>query len=234
MAAEALVLIVEDDTDQADLLGDFLENKGYRVATATRGEHALSLAEPPDFILLDLNLPDGDGMDFCSPLRQRFPRAFIMMLTARKEEVDRVLGLDTGADDYLTKPYSLREVAARMRALQRRRQTMAAGKEVRSRRVLWLDSTTCEACFQDQRASLTAREFRVLAWFVKHPGRIFTRDALLQACWDDDLQVTDRVVDAMVARIRRKLKQAFDSGFIFTKHGLGYGFHQPDHETESR
>ena len=226
------VLIVEDDLNQAELLRDFLQNRGYRVTLVPNGEDALRQAETQEFVLLDLNLPDGDGLDFCEPMRQLFPQTFILMLTARKEEVDRVLGLDIGADDYLTKPYSLREVEARMRALQRRRQTPAPETQVLPKQVLWLDSPACQARFLHQKVALTAREFRVLDWLVKRPGRIFTRDQILEACWDDELDVSDRAVDALVARIRRKLKGGFGNAFIFTKHGLGYGFRQPDRASE--
>jgi len=216
------VLIIEDDVEQAKLLASFLRQRGYQVTHAELGKPALEIKRDFQFILLDLNLPDTDGISLFRPLKDLHPAAYIIMLTARKEEVDRVLGLEVGADDYITKPYSLRELEARLRAIQRRDNRAQIHAEGTSR--LNLDLDTCQASLDGHRIEFTAQEFKVLFQLFQRPKRIFTRDQIIQTCWGEDVYVTDRVVDAMIARIRKKLKSAFGKPYIFTKHGLGYGF----------
>ena len=227
------VLLVEDDREQSALLTGFLTSRNYRVSQAYTGAQALSVeasGDRPDFILLDLNLPDADGVSLCPQLKARFPQAFVVMLTARKEEMDRIIGLEVGADDYVVKPYSLRELETRMRAILRRHPPRSTAAETAEPEDRWvrgnfsLDKGTCTVSFDGTTIPLTAQELRVLSWLVRHPGRIFSRDRIIEACWDEDIHVTDRVVDAMVARIRKKLKKSFGRPFIFTKHGMGYGW----------
>ena len=214
------ILVVEDDVNQAEILVDHLVQRGHKVQHVTQGSEALLYELVPDFILLDLNLPDMEGIQLCGQLKNKFPAAFVMMLTARKEEIDRILGLEIGADDYVTKPYSLREVEARMKAIKRRnqRQSNPPGKG------LQVDESRCLVSFNGGQLSLTTQEFSLLALLVKSPERIFSRNQLIDLVWEDGVHVTDRVVDAMVARIRKKLRHQFGSDFIFTKHGMGYGY----------
>lgn len=172
-----------------------------------------------------MNLPDRDGIQLCGDLRVAYPGAFIMMLTARKEEMDRIIGLEVGADDYVTKPYSLREVEARIRAIIRRHQPPPnTAQQTNPTQGLQMDEGRCAARFEGKSVELTAQEFRVLNQMVRYPERIFSRNQLINSAWDEGIFVTDRVVDAMVARLRKKLRKHFGYEFIFTKHGLGYGY----------
>lgn len=214
------VLVVEDDVNQAEVLVDHLRQRGHQVQHVTHGYQAMAMEIVPDFILLDLNLPDMEGIQLCGQLKTKHPNAFVVMLTARKEEIDRILGLEIGADDYVTKPYSLREVEARMKAIKRRNQKQQGLAGVG----LSMDDARCLVSYKGNYLSLTAQEFNLLALLVKAPERIFSRNQLIDLVWDEGIHVTDRVVDAMVARIRKKLRKSFGSDFIFTKHGLGYGY----------
>lgn len=223
MDMEKSVLIIEDDIEQGTLLASFLENRNYQVLHVKTGKDALATEGPFGFILLDLNLPDTDGISLFSPLKQKFPDSFIVMLTARKEEVDRILGLEIGADDYLSKPYSLRELEARLRTILRRQVRTPKSPQTNQNRLL-LHPETCRASLKDASIEFTAQEFRVIQLLYSQPRRIFSREQIMANCWGQDVYVTDRVVDAMIARIRKKLKATFSESFIFTKHGLGYGF----------
>jgi DNA-binding response OmpR family regulator len=224
MADEKKVLLVEDDLEQGALLKNFLTTRQYDVTWVETAGAAMAHSQYPQFILLDLNLPDGDGISLFPLLKQKFPDSFLLMLTARKEEVDRILGLEIGADDYVTKPYSLRELEVRLRALIRRKRSIGPIIENESTPGFFLQENTCKAVNGVIQVEFTAQEFRVLTMLAKHPKRIFSREQLIDACWGNGIFVTDRVVDAMVARIRKKLKKSFGAPFIFTKHGLGYGF----------
>ncbi|MCB1041423.1 MAG: response regulator transcription factor [Acidobacteria bacterium] len=223
MPTETLqVLIIEDDWSQSNLLAAFLETRQYQVHQVPTAKEALDCDFAPHFILLDLNLPDIDGLRLSPLLRERFPSAFIVMLTARQEEIDRIVGLESGADDYITKPYSLREVDARMRAIIRRHQR--THEKSRNQGGLTLEPDRCCAHYHGKQTEFTAQEFRVLETLVHAPRRILSRNQLMDQAWDEGLFITDRAVDAMVARIRKKLRHAFDREFLFTKHGLGYGY----------
>jgi DNA-binding response OmpR family regulator len=224
MEKKSNVLIIEDDMEQGVLLASFLRSRNYEVTHVTNGEDALDEDGVFQFILLDLNLPDTDGISLFLPLKQKMPQAFIVMLTARKEEVDRVLGLEVGADDYITKPYSLRELEARLRAILRRHAAPQVDEEKKAG--LQLHPDICKVSLDGKHMELTTQEFKVLQLLYRRPQRIFSRDQIINHCWGEDVFVTDRVVDAMIARIRKKLKNAYSESFIFTKHGLGYGFDQ--------
>lgn len=212
------ILLIEDDVEQAELLADFLGGRNYQVTVCHEGEPALAVDEAPHFILLDLNLPDIEGVELCPRLRTHFPSAFIIMLTARSDEVDRIVGLEVGADDYVTKPYSLREVEARIRAIWRRRAPVGEPGTG-----LQLSEAECSVSLGNKSLELTTREYKLLETLSKKPGRIFSREQLIDICWDD-LYVSDRSVDAMVARLRKKLSDSFGKKYIATKHGLGYVF----------
>jgi DNA-binding response OmpR family regulator len=228
----ASILLVEDEADLSGVLRRHLEADGHQVRQAFTGPEGLAaaLADPPDLILLDWMLPDLDGLALCRQVRQRH-LVPIVMLTARGQEVDRVLGLEAGADDYILKPFSIREVLARVRAMLRRveldtrghlgegipagsRPLVHGGLEVRpdERRVL-LDGAPVE---------LTPREFDLLALLAAHPGRAFSREFLLERLWGDAYDGYDRTVDTHVQRLRRKLGPTGDC--IATVWGVGYRF----------
>ncbi|MBI4593392.1 MAG: response regulator transcription factor [Candidatus Rokubacteria bacterium] len=220
------ILIVDDEPEIVRGLGDNLRFEGYQVATAASGAEALAVAarEAPDLILLDIMMPAPNGWDVCRELRGRGIDVPIIMLTARGEEVDRVLGLELGADDYVTKPFSLRELLARVRAVLRRpgpRQKMeelAFGDvrvKLRGRQV-----------FQAGReVTLTRKEFDLLVYLLAHRGEVVTRERLLDEVWGYERFPTTRTVDTHVLRLRRKFEADPDQPrWILTAHGQGYKF----------
>ncbi len=222
----ATILIIDDEPEMVRGLSDNLRFEGYRTVAATNGDDGLRLAlqEVPDLILLDVMMPRTSGWDVCRELRRRGVDVPVIMLTARGEEVDRVLGLELGADDYVTKPFSLRELLARVRAVLRRpgprrkfeefafgdvrihlrgRQVFRAGREVR----------------------LTRKEFDLLRYLVEHRGEVLTRERLLDEVWGYERFPTTRTVDAHVLRLRQKLEPDPEHpAYILTVHGQGYKF----------
>jgi two-component system alkaline phosphatase synthesis response regulator PhoP len=220
------ILIVDDEPEMLRGLEDNLRFEGYQTLTAGDGERALALAlsEAPDLIVLDLMLPGLSGWDVCRALRQRGLDVPVIMLTARGTEADQVSGLELGADDYVTKPFSLRELLARIRAVLRRPgprlkfETFAFGEvrvHVRTRQV-----------FRSGReVSLTRKEFELLRYFLEHQGEILTRDRLLNEVWGYDRFPTTRTVDTHVLRLRQKLEpDAERPAHFLTAHGQGYSF----------
>ncbi|MGK9063721.1 response regulator [Stutzerimonas chloritidismutans] len=211
------VLVVEDEPKLAALLRDYLQAAGHRVTCLDDGlavEPAVR-AKMPDLILLDIMLPGRDGLDICRALR-RFSDVPIMLITARVEEIDRLLGLDLGADDYVCKPFSPREVVARARAILRRRTPPAEPG-------LLLDAAAYRATFNGTDLGLTPVEFRLLACLAGSPGRVFSRDQLMDRLYDDHRIVTDRTVDSHVKNLRRKLEQASpERELIHSIYGVGY------------
>jgi two-component system alkaline phosphatase synthesis response regulator PhoP len=220
------ILIVDDEPEMLRGLEDNLRFEGYQTLTAGDGERALALAlsEAPDLIVLDLMLPGLSGWDVCRALRQRGLDVPVIMLTARGTEADQVSGLELGADDYVTKPFSLRELLARIRAVLRRPgprlkfETFAFGEvrvHVRTRQV-----------FRSGReVSLTRKEFELLRYFLEHQGEILTRDRLLNEVWGYDRFPTTRTVDTHVLRLRQKLEpDAERPAHFLTAHGQGYRF----------
>ena len=222
----ARILIVDDEPEIVRGLEDNLRFEGYRTASATNGQEALALArsDAPDLILLDIMMPRMSGWDVCRALREKGIEAPIIMLTARGEEVDRVRGLELGADDYVTKPFSLRELLARVRAVLRRpgprnrfeeftfgdvrirprvRQVFKAGEEIR----------------------LTRKEFDLLVFLVAHRGEVLTRERLLDEVWGYERFPTTRTVDTHILRLRKKFEADADQPvWILTLHGHGYKF----------
>lgn len=211
------VLVVEDEPKLAALLRDYLQAAGYRVTCIDDGlavEPAVR-AKMPDLILLDIMLPGRDGLEICKALRT-FTDVPIMLITARVEEIDRLLGLDLGADDYICKPFSPREVVARARAILRR---LARPVEPG----LHLDAAAYRATFNGSDLELTPVEFRLLACLAGAPGRVFSRDQLMDRLYDDHRVVTDRTVDSHVKNLRRKLEQASPKQeLIHSIYGVGY------------
>jgi two-component system alkaline phosphatase synthesis response regulator PhoP len=224
MAGET-VLVIEDEASIRTVLRAYLEQAGYRVVLAETGPSGLELArqQRPVLVVLDLNLPGMDGMEVAARLREE-SEVFILMLTARSEELDRVAGLRIGADDYLTKPFSPRELAARVEAILRRRRAMPADTTLRFQHVR-VDPERREAWVGDQSIDLTTTEFDVLLALARHAGKVLSREQLIELVWGADFFGTDRVVDVYVGQVRRKLEAALSSdGLIRTVRGVGYKF----------
>jgi len=225
------ILIVEDDPAVARGLVYGLEKEGFRPHRVERGKEAIRWAadHDPHLVLLDVRLPDLSGFDVCRELRARGQRMPILMVTARDEEVDRVLGLELGADDYVVKPFSLRELVSRVRAHLRRAYgalaTPAAGD-----RIVFGDVEVDLAGIQARRGGevvdLTATEFRLLSHLVRHPGQVFSRQALIEAVWGHDSEVmNERTVDVHLRHLREKLEaDASNPQHLVTVRGMGYRF----------
>jgi len=219
------VLVVEDDAKIAQLLLDYLRNDGYAARAVHDGHAALREIErePPAVVLLDLMLPGLDGIGVCRAVR-RFSDVPILMLTARVDEVDRLLGLDTGADDYVCKPFSPREVMARVRALVRRSQGRNAAASP------WqIDEDGLRICWRGRWLTLTPVEYRLLRTLILHPGRVYARSQLLDIARGDAVDVSDRTIDSHIKNLRRKI-QAVDPGVdaITSVYGVGYRLDAPD------
>ncbi len=224
----ATILVVDDEEPIVDLVASYLSAEGYVVQRAYDGLSALNLARNvrPDLIVLDVMLPGIDGLEVCRRLQQENP-VYILMLTARAEEVDKLIGLSIGADDYLTKPFSPRELVARVKAiLRRQRQPL---DQISERPVLQFDRLVIHPerreVWRDQvLVELTPREFDLLYALASYPGRVFTREELLQRVWGRDFAGIDRVVDVHVGVLRRKLDDDPAAGLIQTVRGVGYKF----------
>lgn len=220
------ILIVEDDPTLREALVYNLRHQSYIPVPAEDAPEAIRLArqEKPDLVLLDVMLPSGSGFDVCRSIRT-FSSAPIIMLTARDEEVDRVLGLEIGADDYVTKPFNLRELLARIHANLRRVTLDQGGNEdeILQAGPVRIDVGRREAVVSGHMLVLQPREFDLLTYLVRHPGRVLTRDRLLTSVWGHDF-VGARTVDVHIRRIRAKLENAGVPNVIRTVHGVGYTF----------
>lgn len=220
------ILVVEDDDDVLRVVAAFLEREGYRVDTARDGAIGLerALAAPPDLVILDWMLPILDGPAFLVRLR-REQATPVIMLTARTEEDDRVAGLEIGADDYVTKPFSPRELVARVRAVLRRRAGTGADRAVALEyRGLRIDPRGRTVERGGERADVTTVEFDLLYALASAPGRVFRRAELLDRVWGEDFAGVDRVVDVHVSHLRRKLEPLDADGMIATVRAVGYKF----------
>lgn len=222
------VLLIEDDPAIARSLRDGLEREGYRVTHAATGADGLRAAQErnPQLIILDVRLPDGLGFDFCRRLRELGARQPILMLTARRDETDKVLGLEMGADDYMTKPYSLRELISRLRALHRRAygDLSAADADVIYVRDLIIDRTRAQVRRGDQPIALTPIEFRLFNYLAQHPGQALTRAQILDAVWGYAADVdSERAVNVHIRRLREKVEiDPSRPAMILTVPGIGY------------
>jgi len=219
------VLVVEDEPAQREVLAYNLEAEGFRAVRAENGDEALVLVdeETPDIIVLDWMLPNVSGIEVCRRLKTR-PETRnipIIMLSARAEEVDRVRGLETGADDYVVKPYSVVELMARVRAQLRRVRPAAAGLQLNYDDIL-LDSETHKVFRDGEALRLGPTEFRLLATFMEKPGRVFSREQLLDRVWGRDIYVDTRTVDVHVGRLRKALCQNGGDDPLRTVRGAGY------------
>jgi len=209
------ILLVEDDPGIADALEYSLKAAGHEVVRTTEGRKAIPLAGSADFVVLDIGLPDIDGFDVCRGIRKS-SNVPILFLTSRTEEIDRVVGLELGADDYMAKPFSTRELCARIKAVSRRTTSSAVQASG-----LTLDRDAFSASIDGRPLDLSRTEFDLLACLSAHPGRVFTREQILDQAWRDGGCVTDRTVDAHIKSLRKKL---FPSECIETVRGVGYRF----------
>jgi phosphate regulon transcriptional regulator PhoB len=234
MEAKPTVLVVEDEKDIRELVRFHLEQEGYLVREADSGEAATAQlqAGAPDLVLLDIMLPGTDGLMLCRRLRAAAATAAvpIIMLTAKAAEVDRVLGLEMGADDYVTKPFSPRELVARVKAVMRRARPndMEVGLEVYERGRLRVDFDSYEVFLDGQRVNLSLREFELLKFFVRNPYKAYDRLQLLDLVWGQEVHVEPRTVDVHVRRLRKQIERndALPE-LILTVRGVGYKFN-PD------
>jgi len=235
------ILVVDDEQSIVTLLQYNLEQAGYSVITALDGEQGLEAAVDirPDLVVLDLMLPKMDGLEVCKQLRQQKINIPILMLTAKDDEFDKVLGLELGADDYLTKPFSPREVVARIKAILRRSQLQSNGSESsqdQEEGLLKLGELKVfperyEAFFDEQQLELTPKEFELLLYLAKNKGRVLTRDQLLSAVWNYDFAGDSRIVDVHISHLREKIeKDTKKPLYIKTIRGLGYKLEEPKKE----
>lgn len=228
------VFLLEDDADISRLVQYHVEKAGFAVRTFEIGRNVVSEAErsPPALFLLDVMVPDGDGMDVCRRIRAHdtLKSVPIIFLTARAAESDRVRGLELGADDYITKPFGTRELVARIRAVLRRSEPKAEtdAEKVLHIEDLDIDTSAMQLRVKGELVVMTATEFRLLEYLARHPGRMFSRDHLLDAVWGDSRFVTPRSVDVYVRRIREKIEIDPETPrYLKTMRGAGYRFEIP-------
>jgi two-component system response regulator BaeR len=216
------ILVVEDERKLASLLADYLRASGFESVCLDNGSEVVPYVREhkPDLILLDLMLPGRDGMEVCKDIRT-FSRVPIIMVTARIEEIDRLLGLELGADDYICKPFSPREVVARVKAVLRRTHD---GQTIQSRDLI-LDEYGYKAILNGRELELTAVEFKLLQFLVENPGRIYGRQQLMNKIYPDERNVSDRTIDSHIKKLRRKI-EAIDpkAKFIQSVYSVGYKF----------
>ena len=219
------ILVVEDDKVVSEILRENLEQNDFAVSQLYRGDEAAPAVRKtqPDLILLDVMLPGKDGLELCKSIRRRRDTP-IIMVTARVEEIDRLLGLELGADDYICKPFSPREVVARVKTILRRIRAGAGSAPA----VLSLDETAYRASIKGSALSLTAVEFKLLRILVDQPGRIFSRDQLMDAMYTDHRIVSERTVDSHIKKLRKKIAERLpDREIIHSVYGVGYKY-EPD------
>jgi len=230
------ILVVDDEPEIVRLVRAYLERAGFTVVTASEGREALAVFrhERPSLVVLDLNLPGLDGLDVCRSIR-RASDVPIIMLTARAEEVDRLVGLELGADDYVVKPFSPREIVARVRAVLRRSELAPARPEVVSAAGVTLDLTRRAASLAGQPLDLTTMEFDLLALLAGNPGQVFSRLQLLERTQGDAYEGYERTIDVHIKNLRKKLgDDPQDPRFIETVRGIGYRFAQTAGEPEAQ
>jgi len=217
---QSKILIIEDEIKLAELLSDYLVQSGFKTILVSDGLDAIPTIknQTPDLILLDLMLPGKDGISICRELRA-FSNTPVVMVTAKVEEIDRLLGLELGADDYICKPFSPREVVARVKAVLRR---FGSQKAVIDDVVM--DESTFQTTIKGHRIELTAIEFRLLHLLVEQPGRIFSRDQLIDRLYDDSRVVSDRTIDSHIKKLRQKIAEHVKEETIHSVYSVGYKF----------
>jgi two-component system alkaline phosphatase synthesis response regulator PhoP len=221
------ILIVEDEPGMVQGLRDNFEFEGYQVLSAMDGVAGLerALADSPDIVILDVMMPRMSGLDVCKQLKAKRPAIPIIMLTARGQEVDKVVGLELGADDYVTKPFSIRELLARVKAVLRRAGSLPKDKDRYNFGEIEVDLRSCQVSRNGKSLDVSSKEFDLLKYFLCHPGEALTRDRLLEDVWGYDKFPTTRTVDAHIVRLRQKLEpKPDDPRFFLTVHGTGYKF----------
>lgn len=218
------ILIVEDELKIAEILMDYLKQAGYDTMHMAEGDGVVERVkkEPPNLMLLDLMLPGKDGLEICRDIR-KFSELPIIMVTAKAEEIDRLIGLEIGADDYICKPFSPREVVARVKVVLRRSKQ---GAEQEPEPALFdIDDERQRITVKGQRLDLTPTEFRLLKLFVSRPGRVFSRSQLLDLCYQQEQLVFDRVIDSHVKNLRKKVSKALpEKEVIHSVYGVGYRY----------
>ena len=221
------ILIVEDEPGMVAGLRDNFEFEGYQVLSALDGVSGLerALADSPDLVILDVMMPRMSGLDVCKLLKSKRPAIPIIMLTARGQEVDKIVGLELGADDYVTKPFSIRELLARVKAVLRRVGSVPKAQDSYSFGDVQVNLQSCQVSRQGRSLDFSSKEFDLLKYFLSHPGEALTRDRLLEEVWGYDKFPTTRTVDAHIVRLRQKLEpKPDDPRFFLTVHGTGYKF----------
>ncbi len=236
------ILVIEDDRDISHLVGLHLRDMGCEVAFASNGAAGLEqvLSKPYDLVILDLMLPGMDGLEICRRLRAQPNYTAILMLTAKSSELDRVLGLEVGADDYLTKPFSIRELLARVKALFRRVEALgsqpsqAVQKTIRAGDLV-IDTEKRKVLLHEKSIDLTAKEFDLLLQFAQHPGRVYTRSQLLDLVWGYGHEGYEHTVNSHINRLRSKIERdPAHPQYVLTVWGVGYKFAEPeDRERDS-
>lgn len=220
------ILIIEDEAKIAQILVDFLQAEGFKTHVLHDGLHAIDTVKrrKPAFIILDVMLPHKDGLTICKEVRQ-FSNVPILMLTARVDEIDRLMGLGFGADDYVCKPFSAREVVARVQAVLRRAQssTQEQATQTMSYKSIVLDLARFQCRVNQQQIELTPVEFRLLQGFMQKPGVVFSRDSLMHSCYEDDRIVSFRTIDSHMKNLRSKLAQVLpQEELLHSVYGIGY------------
>ena len=221
------ILIVEDEPGMVAGLRDNFEFEGYQVLSAMDGVSGLerALADSPDLVILDVMMPRMSGLDVCKQLKSKRPAIPIIMLTARGQEVDKVVGIELGADDYVTKPFSIRELLARVKAVLRRVGSVPKAQDSYSFGDVEVNLQSCQVSRRGRSLDFSSKEFDLLKYFLSHPGEALTRDRLLEEVWGYDKFPTTRTVDAHIVRLRQKLEpKPDDPRFFLTVHGTGYKF----------
>ena len=223
------ILIVEDENKLAEVMKDFLDHAGYYSHILHNGNHVIDWVKQkkPDLMLLDLMLPGKDGLDICREVRQ-FSNLPIIITTAKVEEIDRLLGLELGADDYVCKPYSPREVVARIKAQLRRVEMLTTHAQQTSNQLLILDADRLKVIHDSNEVELTSVEYALLEVMYNAPGRIFSRDKLMDRIYQDRRIVSDRTIDSHIKKLRRKLAILIpDQELVHSVYGAGYRYEEP-------
>ena len=218
------IAVIDDDPDILELVSSYLKKSNFKVRGFSNGKDFLESlkATTPDLVILDLMLPDADGYEICKYLKARedYSSIPIIMLTARVEETDKILGLELGADDYITKPFSPREVVARVKSVLRRSTTKVPTRKIEIGDVLVIDLQKYEVAVDGKKIDLTSTEFRILKTLAEYKGWVFTRDQILKMLWGGDKDVIDRTVDVHIKHLREKLGKV--GQFIKNVRGIGY------------
>ncbi|HNY50447.1 MAG TPA: response regulator [Smithella sp.] len=225
------ILIVDDEKDIVELISYNLEKEGFSIAKAYDGEAALHIikTQKPDLVVLDLMLPKMNGLDVCRNVRRNLETAGlpIIMLTAKSDEIDKVTGLEVGADDYVTKPFSVKELTARVRSILRRFQEIE--KDTKTEEFVYkslkINYNSCLVSIHGKQITLSPTELKLLFFLSRHPGRVYSRNQIIDHVWGDDTFITDRAVDVHIRRLRSQIEQDMENPhYIQTVRGFGYKF----------